>query len=91
MDQKKAKGKEGQSKVFGQGSDSGSISSSDVSELRHRAQGNGTANQSKTERGVAFLERPTEAIKGIIPGEKGREEREGAEMRDDEAVGRDDA
>ena len=85
-DQKEAKQKEGEPMVFGQGSRSGSISSSDAGDLEDRANGAGTEHQSKTEKGVAFLERPKDAVKNMIPGEMGKEERARAEMREDEAA-----
>jgi hypothetical protein len=41
--------------VYGQGSASGSISSSDEEDLERRAHGNGSAKQSKVEKGVGVL------------------------------------
>ena len=70
-DQKKAKKKETKDMVYGQGSRSGSISSSDEADLQQRAHDNSPAGQSKTEKFVAVLERPEVAVKGLIPGENG--------------------
>ena len=86
-DQKKTKGKEGEEMVFDQNSRSSSISSSDEEDLAERARSGGPGHTSKVEGGVAFLEKPREGIQGLIPGEKGKHEREDHEARDDEAAG----
>ncbi len=83
-DQKKAKHKEGEERVYGQASDSGSISSSDEGYLAQRAQGKG--KRGKAETGVAMLEAPKETLKGLIPGEKSKEERENAEINEDQTA-----
>lgn len=83
-DQKRAKKKEGEERVYGQESSSGSISSSDEEDLDERARGSGSAG--KAERGVAFLEKPKLVAKRIMSGQKTMEEREKAEINEDQGV-----
>jgi hypothetical protein len=64
-DQKKAKKEEGDHMVFGQGSDSSSISSSDESDLEDRARG-GKKKQGKLAKGVAAAEDPTGTMKAVL-------------------------
>jgi hypothetical protein len=82
-DQKKAKTKEGDHRVYGQASDAGSISSSEADDLEDRARDDGEAAQSKVEKTVEILGKPREAVKKVIPGEQSRLEREHAEERED--------
>ena len=67
-EQKKAKEGEGDHMVFGQGSDSSSISSSDESDLEDRARGKG--HKSKCERGVAAMEDPGGVTKRAFKSKK---------------------
>ncbi|KAK4686302.1 hypothetical protein P7C73_g3827, partial [Tremellales sp. Uapishka_1] len=83
-DQKKTRKTEGEGMVYGQGSDSGSISSSDEEDLDDRAQG---GKQKKGGKGAAVeaLEDPVKAIHGLIPGAAAKEQREERETHDDQA------
>jgi hypothetical protein len=78
-EQRERKKKEGQNVDFVQNSDD-DISSSDEETLDRKGKGRG-----KTPRQKAFetLEDPGKAIKDMIPGEKGREEREKRETDED--------
>jgi hypothetical protein len=67
-EQKKTKEGEGDHMVYGQGSDSSSISSSDESDLEDRAQGKG--HKSKFERGVAAVEDPRGVTKRAFKDKK---------------------
>ena len=75
--QKERKEKEGENVQMVQDSD-GDISSSDEEHLRR----NGTGKKSRRQRAFDTLEDPARAVKGLFPGEKGKEER-----RVDEEVG----
>ena len=82
-DQLKFKKKEGDHRVYGQGSDSGSISSSDASSLNSRAGEDGVGNhRSKADRGVEALENPRQALREAL-GREGKEDREKREESDD--------
>jgi hypothetical protein len=83
-DQKKIKHEEGENILVGQASDAGSISSSEADELNERAE-TGRKKKSGLERGVEFMEQPKITLKNMIPGERGRQQREEAETRDDQA------
>lgn len=78
-EQKKTKGKEGERRVYGQGSDSGSISSSDEEDLEDRAQGK--MPKGALGKGVGLVEDPKGMAKELFKG--GKQEREQAEERDD--------
>ena len=66
-EQRKIKKKEGDHRVYGQGSDTGSVSSSDVSSLNSRADlEDGGEYRSGLERGVAALENPRQAMKDLL-------------------------
>ncbi|ORY27811.1 hypothetical protein BCR39DRAFT_506164 [Naematelia encephala] len=81
-DQKKIKKEEGDHRVYGQGSQSSSISTSDAESLDQRAQDMDNEHTGKLEKVADALENPKDTVKGIIPGEKGKEERERAEDND---------
>jgi len=80
-EQRQRKKKEGQNIEMVQNSDD-EISSSDEETLEKKGKG-----RKKTPKQRAFdaLEDPTKAIKDLIPGEKGREEREARETEGDQA------
>lgn len=61
--------------VFGQGSDSSSISSSDEDDLEDRARG-GKKKQGKLAKGVAAAEDPSGTVKGIFGHGKHEHEQE---------------
>ena len=89
--QKEIKGKEGDHMVYGQGSDSGSISSSDEDELEERARaheeedGEAQPHMAGVEKVLAAVDKPREKLAGMT-GASGKEEREKAETRDDQAA-----
>lgn len=82
--QKEAQKEEGDQRVYGQGSDAGSISSSEADDLQEHAQNVGHEHQTKMEKIVAATENPKAAVNAILPGRSEKEEREAAETRDDE-------
>ena len=85
-DQKKTKKTEGDGRIYGQGSRSGSISSSDVSSLDSRAREQADQpHKSGLEKGLDALERPDEAFRGMI-GQKGKLDRENREEAEDQAT-----
>lgn len=64
-DQRKIKNKEGDHLVFGQGSDSGSISSSDEEELEERAREEGGV-QTGPEKAFEAVRNPVGTVKGAV-------------------------
>lgn len=88
-DQRKARKEEGDQRVYGQGSDSGSISSSDADDLEDRAQAAGEGNAPKTqvERVFSAIEHPKAAVGAAMPGHEEKVEREKAESREPEKSG----
>ena len=85
-DQKKAKMGEGQHMVYGQGSDTSSISSSDESDLEDRAQGK--PKQGSLGQGVAAIADPKGTAKNVFGGkEKRRRKRDKREQGEDRNEG----
>jgi hypothetical protein len=82
-EQRKIKKSQGQNIEVMQNSDD-EISSSDEEDMNDRMQGK--RHKSKREKAFAAVEDPVQALKDMIPGEKGREDREEAETRDDMAA-----
>lgn len=82
--QKKARKAEGDQRVYGQGSDAGSISSSEADDLEEHAQNAGHEHKTKMERVLAATENPKAAVNAILPGRSEKEEREAAETYADE-------
>lgn len=82
-EQKKAKMGEGEHMVYGQGSDSGSISSSDEDDLDERAEGK--TKKGPLEKGVSVMEDPRGTIKKAVEkkGRRKREKREGEDVEQD--------
>ncbi|KAI9734492.1 MAG: hypothetical protein M1818_006881 [Claussenomyces sp. TS43310] len=80
-EQRKTKKKQGRDLVVVQNSDD-EVSSDDESALDHRIQG----HQSKSSKAFTALEDPLSMAKNMIPGEKGRKEREARETEDDVAA-----
>lgn len=79
-EQRMIKKKQGKNLIVVQNSD-GEISSDDEEALQDHGQG----KKSKRARAFAAIEDPAGTVKDILPGEKGREEREERETQDDVA------
>lgn len=86
-DQRKIKKKEGDHRVYGQGSDSGSISSSDEEDLEDRArlaeEDDPEREPTTGEKVFAGVEHPIKTVKEAV-GRGGKEKREEREAADDQ-------